>query len=62
MGYGNSTKGGVIEVTKGALVVMKWERAFMNLYKLICETVKWGAFGLEHCRGKTVMDGREWEL
>ena len=36
-------RGGVIKVTKGVLVVMKREKAFKNLYKLIGETVKGGA-------------------
>jgi hypothetical protein len=38
-----SVRGGVIKVTKGVLVVMKREKAFKNLYKLIGETVKGGA-------------------
>ena len=42
LGYGYSARRGIMQVTKCALVEMKGEKAFKNLYKLIGETNKGG--------------------
>lgn len=39
-GFGYSTRGGVMKVTKSALLVIKGEGAITNLYKLIGEIHK----------------------
>lgn len=48
----DSARGGIIKVTKSTLVVMKGDKNFKNLYKLISDTIKGVPHGWVHKRAK----------